>query len=73
MGTKRFDDTPTSLRNVWLTFKILVHRFELSFIIHPRHSASQFLQNFDSLTMVILRCYFFALLAFHSHMHNLTS
>lgn len=37
MGTKRFDGTPSSLGNVWLAFKILVHRFELSFIIHPRY------------------------------------
>ena len=32
------------LRNVWLTFKILVRRFELSFTIHPHYCASQFLR-----------------------------
>ena len=32
------------LRKVWLTFKILVRTFELSFTIHPHYCASQFLR-----------------------------
>ena len=42
-------------RNVWFTFKIIVRKLELLFIVHPYYCAAQFLPLFVFLSCVTLQ------------------